>query len=59
MIEEIKVKKKDVTVKKKFHDMNLDQVTAEWTTKDMSIAETIAWCYKYDFWMTGAAVSTL
>ena len=41
MIKKIKVKKKNVIIKKKFHDMNLNQVTAEQTTKNMSIAETM------------------
>ena len=58
IIEKIKVKKKEMTVKKKFHDMDLDQVIAEWATKNMSIAETMTWCYKYNFQITGAAVST-
>ena len=58
MIKKMKVKKEEMTVKKKFHDMNLNQVTAEQTIKDMLIAETMTWCCKYDFQMTGAAVRT-
>ena len=41
IIKKIKVKKKKTTVKKKFHDMNLDQMTVEQTTKNMLIAEII------------------
>ena len=41
IIEKMKVKKKNVIIKKKFYDMNLDQVTAEQTTKNMSIAKTM------------------
>ena len=59
MIKKVKVKKKEMTVKKKFHDMDLDQVTAEWVTKNMSIAKTMTWHYKYNFQITGAAVSIL
>ena len=49
MIEKIKVKKEEMIIKKKFHDMNLDQVVAKWATKDMSIAKTMTWHHKYSF----------